>query len=461
MAQDSARPRAAARSQTATYRQSIAGCLEGAIGRYGLSEAELAPWLDRLAPAIARLKEDYRARRLPHLTIPEESADIAEAEAAYARLAQGARAIIFFGTGGSSLGGQTLAQLGGWNIPGTADEAQMQRPRTRFYDNLDGHTLAAALHSFDDLCSARFVVISKSGGTPETLVQALAALAAVKAAGLEKRIPELFLGVTEPKVEGRTNSLRTLFEQHGIPCLDHHPGIGGRFSVFTNVGLLAAIARGLDARAVRAGARAVVDALLAAEGPQGFAPAEGAAVAVALAREKGIRAQVMMPYSDRLGRFAAWFAQLWAESLGKGGQGTAPIACLGPVDQHSQLQLFMDGPHEHLITLVRAPSAGTGPRIDATLANTAGLGYLAGRTAGDLVAAQAEAVPQALARAERPVRTFDLSRLDEASLGALMMHMMLETILAAHLMGVDPFDQPAVELAKAITRERVAAMPKG
>jgi glucose-6-phosphate isomerase len=440
------------------YRQSIAGCLEAAIGRHGLSEAELGRWLDRLAPAIGRLKADYRSRRLPHLAIPEETADIAQIEAAYARLARDANAIVFFGIGGSSLGGQTLAQLAGWNIPGSADAAQKGRPRTRFYDNLDAHTLAASLGSFDDLGAVRFVVISKSGGTPETLVQALAALAAVKEAGLESRIPEMFLGVTEPRVEGKDNVLRTLFEQHAIPLLDHHPGIGGRFSVFTNVGLLPAIARGVDARAVRAGARAVVDALVAAEGPRGFAPAEGAAVAVALARERGIRVQVMMPYSDRLGRFAHWFAQLWAESLGKQGQGTQPVACLGPVDQHSQLQLFMDGPHEHLITVVRAPSAGTGPRIDAGLANAAGLTYLAGRTAGDLVEAQSHAVPQALAQAGRPVRIFDLASLDEASLGALMMHMMLETILAAHLMGVDPFDQPAVELAKVITRERVAAM---
>ncbi len=440
------------------YRQSIAGGLDAAIGPYGLSEAELGRWLDRLTPAVARLKEDYRSRRLPHLTIPEETADIAEAEAAYARLARDAHAIVFFGTGGSSLGGQTLAQLAGWNIPGSADPAQKRRPRTRFYDNLDGHTLAASLGSFDDLAAVRFVVISKSGGTPETLVQALAALAAVQAAGLETRIPELFLGITEARVEGKANGLRTLFEQHGIPLLDHHPGIGGRFSVLTNVGLLPAIARGLDARAVRAGARSVVEALLAAEAPRGLAPAEGAALAVGLAREKGIRVQVMLPYSDRLGRFAHWFAQLWAESLGKNGEGTQPVACLGPVDQHSQLQLFMDGPHEHLITLVRAPSAGTGPRIDAGLANAAGLSYLAGRTAGDLVAAQAEAVPQALARAGRPVRTFDLARLDETSLGALMMHMMVETMLAAHLLGVDPFDQPAVELAKQLTRERVAAL---
>jgi glucose-6-phosphate isomerase len=443
------------RGGAAPYTHSIAGCLDGAIGAHGLSEAELAPWLDRLAPALAGLQQDYRDRRLPLLRIAEDEADIAAAEAAFARLSQGARAVIFFGTGGSGLGGQTLAQLGGWNIPGLADETQKNRPRTRFYDNLDPVTLESALGTFD-LATARFVVTSKSGGTPETLAQALAALAAVRAASLEARIPDLFLGITEPRVAGKANGLRDLFEAQGIPLLEHHPGIGGRFSVLTNVGLLPALARGLDARAVRAGAREVVAAMLGAASPYAFPPAVGAAVAVALARERGVRAQVMMPYTDRLGRFSHWFVQLWAESLGKDGQGTAPIACVGPLDQHSQLQLFMDGPREHLITIVRLPTAGLGPRIPEDLAAAAGVGFLAGKTVGDLVAAQAYAVPEALGKAGRPVRTFDLDRLDESSLGALMMHCMLETILAAHLMGVDPFDQPAVELAKVLTRERVA-----
>ncbi len=167
----------------------------------------------------------------------------------------------------------------------------------------------------------------------------------------------------------------------------------------------------------------------------------------------------MMPYSDRLGRFSHWYAQLWAESLGKGGKGTAPIACVGPLDQHSQLQLFMDGPRDYMINVVRTESAGSGPRLSEALAKSAGLDYLGGRTVGDLVAAQAHALPQALTKAGRPVRVFDLPRLDERALGALMMHLMLETILAARLWGVDPFDQPAVELAKVITRERVAGLP--
>jgi glucose-6-phosphate isomerase len=218
------------------------------------------------------------------------------------------------------------------------------------------------------------------------------------------------------------------------------------------------MARGINVRALRAGARSVVEAMLAAAAPQDCAPAVGAAVAVAMARERGVRAQVMMPYSDRLNRFSHWFVQLWAESLGKHGQGTTPLACLGPVDQHSQLQLFMDGPREHLITIVRAPTLGQGPRLSTDLARVAGLDYLGGKSVGDLIAAQAAAVPEALSRAGRPVRSFDLDRLDEASLGALMMHLMLETILAGRLLGVDPFDQPAVELAKVLTRERVAAL---
>jgi glucose-6-phosphate isomerase len=439
------------------FRQTIAGCLSGAIGEHGLSEAELKHWLERTAAPLRELKDSYRDRTLPLLRIAEDTADLESAERAYAKLVEGARALVFFGIGGSSLGGQALAQLGGWSIPGTADEAQKARPRTRFYDNLDAHTLGAALAAFD-LGTARFVVTSKSGGTPETLVQALAALDAVKRAGLEHRIPELFLGITEPKRDAKPNGLRQLFEAHGITLLDHHTGIGGRFSVLTNVGLLPALARGLNIRALRAGAQRVIEAMLSAPGPQDCAPAVGAALAVGLARERGVRTLVMMPYADRLSRFSHWFVQLWAESLGKHGQGTTPIACLGPVDQHSQLQLFMDGPREHLITVVRAPAAGEGPRLSTALAGVAGLDYLGGKTVGDLVAAQASAVPDALGRAGRPVRIFELARLDEASLGALMMHLMLETILAGRLLGVDPFDQPAVELAKVIARERVAAL---
>jgi glucose-6-phosphate isomerase len=441
--------------QQGTYRQNIAGCLSGVLGARGLDDAVLTSWLDKLAPALAALAGDYRTGRLPLLNIPEETADIDEASAALDRLSKGAETIIFFGTGGSGLGGQTLAQIAGWNISGGACVYDRGRPRTRFFDNLDAATLAGALEG-RDLAKTRFIAISKSGGTTETLVQTITAITTLKNAGLEAKIPELFLGVTEPAMPGKTNGLRALLSSFGVPMLDHHTGIGGRFSCLTNVGLLPAIARGLDAKKIRAGAREVVQAMLAAKHPRDFAPAVGAAIATALAKDKGIRTIVIMPYADRLGRFADWFVQLWAESLGKGGEGTAPIPAIGPVDQHSQLQLFMDGPPEFYLTVIRTKTAGMGPVVDAKMASTAGMAFLAGKSVGDVVDAQAHAVVEALGRAGRPVRTIDVDHLDERTIGALLMHFMIETILAGRLLGIDPFDQPAVELAKILTRERLS-----
>jgi glucose-6-phosphate isomerase len=443
------------RDRSMSLLQSVAGCLEAKIGGAGLSQASLDASLAKLEPRLAALREAYAASTLPFLRVPEWRDDIAAASHALTRLTHGARTLVFFGTGGSSLGGQTLAQLGGWGIPGDDKHGSEARPRTRFYDNLDARTLELALAGLD-LKTTRFIVISKSGGTPETLVQILTAIDAVRKAGLAERIPELFLAVTEPNMAGITNGLRALCESFAIPVLDHDPNIGGRFSGLTNVGLLPALARGLDVVALREGAGSVVDALLAAKQVADFAPAVGAAIAVGLAKERGIRANVMLPYSDRLSRFAAWYVQLWGESLGKQGEGTTPVAALGPVDQHSQLQLYLDGAPQHFITVIREACAGRGPVVPPDLAGLAGAAYLAGRTAGDLVAAQQRAIPEALIAAGRPVRTIDLETLDERALGALMMHFMLETVLAAHLLEVDPFDQPAVESGKILTRRYLA-----
>ncbi|MGE5259921.1 MAG: glucose-6-phosphate isomerase [Actinomycetota bacterium] len=435
--------------------QSVEGCLESNIGARGLPQASLDRNIEALEPRLESLRRAHAEGTLPLLRVSAWRDDIKTAGAAMQKLTHGARTLVFFGTGGSSLGGQTLAQLGGWGIPGDDKHGSEERPRTRFYDNLDARTLELALASLD-LKTARFAVISKSGVTPETLVQVSAAIEAVRQAGLASRIPELFLVVTEPAVKGKANGLRALAEHFSIPALDHDPNIGGRFSGLTNVGLLPALARGLDVVALREGAQTVIDALLHPKSADAFAPAIGAAVAIGLAKECGVRANVMLPYSDRLSRFAAWYVQLWGESLGKEGKGTTPVAALGPVDQHSQLQLYLDGAPQHFITVIRARCEGTGPRVPQDLAKLGGADYLAGHMAGDLVAAQQRAIPEALTRAGRPVRTIDLETLDERALGALMMHFMLETILSAHLLGVDPFDQPAVESGKVLTRRYLA-----
>lgn len=439
------------------YRQDIRGCLAGASGAAGLDDQAFGSWIGVADKALTRLRGIQAEGGLPLLTVADDLSVVDEVEAAYARLSKGAATVIMFGTGGSGLGGQTLAQFGGWNVPGTTTPAQRDRPALRFYDNLDGETLGRVLEGEERLAGYRFVVVSKSGNTPETLSQAIAALSAVRAAGLEDRIPEMFLGITEPGAPGRRNGLRSLFEHFGIPLLDHHTGIGGRFAVLTNVGLLPAIARGLDARKILSGAAAVVRDLKAAESAAAFPAAVGAGVAVGLSKARGIGIEVMMPYADRLGRFAQWYVQLWAESLGKGGEGTTPIACLGPVDQHSQLQLFMDGPRVHQVTFLRVPEAGIGPVIEPDLAAIAGFDEMAGKHVGDLVHAQTRAVPEALLSAGRPVRLIDLVSYDEAGLGAVLMHFMIETILAGFMLELDPFDQPAVELGKTLTREKLAS----
>ncbi len=441
------------------YRQSIEGCLSSRIGEAGLSRDRLGQWLTLTAPRFKALQQQAGAGSFAHFRILDDASGIEEARGAYTALAEGADTIVILGTGGSSLGGQAVAQLGGWSIPGDGGPACTELPRLRFYDNLDARSFMAGLRILD-IPKTRFIAISKSGTTGETLAQTLTAFKYIEDAGHISLIPKLFLGVTEPDKPGVANGLRALFAARGIPMLPHSTEIGGRFSVFTNVGLLPALARGLDVEALREGARSVLNKLKAATTPEEHPAAIGAAVAIGLAKDLGVTNSVMMPYCDRLERFGAWYVQLWAESLGKRGEGTTPIAALGPVDQHSQLQLFMDGPPSHFMTILRI-GAGAGQNeglpIPSALAAEAGAPYLAGRSIGDLVQAQQKAIADAFGEARRPVRTIDIERLDERALGALMMHFMIETILAADLLNVDPFDQPAVELSKRLTRQYLAA----
>ncbi len=192
--------------------------------------------------------------------------------------------------------------------------------------------------------------------------------------------------------------------------------------------------------------------MLAKKPPAEVPAALGAALAVALSESKK-SISVLMAYCDRLERFTHWYVQLWAESLGKDGKGTTPLAALGPVDQHSQVQLFIAGPRDKLFTVVTVDAAGQGPRMDGELAKLAGEPGFAGKTIGDLVAAEGRATAETLAKNGCPVRTLHLPRLDEAALGELLMHFMLETIIAAHLFGIDAFDQPAVEEGKVLAKK--------
>ena len=430
--------------------QSIDSAREQRIGPHGVAEKALNDALGRAEGALEVLRARHADGSLPLLWLPNTHDDLVPIRDTARRLAENATDVVLLGTGGSSLGGQTLAQLAGHAVPGVG--ALRAAPRLHFMDNLDPETYGALLGKLPHT-TTRFVAISKSGGTAETLMQTIAALTAVKAEGLETRIPDIFLGLTEKALPGKTNGLRELLAAHHVPILDHHTGIGGRFSVLSNVGLLPAAMLDLDIAAVREGAGLALAPVLAKKPAAQVPAALGAALAVALAESKGKSISVLMAYADRLERFTHWYVQLWAESLGKNGKGTTPVAALGPVDQHSQAQLFIGGPRDKLFTFVTVAGAGRGPRMEAELAKLAGEPAFGGKTIGDLVAAEGRATAETLVKNGCPVRTIHLPQLNEETLGELLMHFMLETIIAAHLLGVDAFDQPAVEEGKVLAKK--------
>ncbi|HEX3974006.1 MAG TPA: glucose-6-phosphate isomerase, partial [Stellaceae bacterium] len=327
------------------------------------------------------------------------------------------------------------------------------QPRLYFLDNIDPATFESLFAAIDPARTG-VVAISKSGGTAETMSQFAICIEFLRTKLDPDAVGRHTIAITEP----RDNPLRMLAMRLTTPILDHDPGIGGRYSVLSNVGLLPAMLAGLDVAALREGAGETLDAALNATDPRDSAPALGAAIGVALSEKHNIGTTVILPYVDRLAHFGLWFRQLWAESLGKDGKGTTPIRAMGTVDQHSQLQLYLAGPADKMFTLVTSDMAGKGPVVSPDLASDPSLAYLTGKHMGDLMDAEQRATEQAFLRNGRPTRRFHIARLDEKTLGGLLMHFMLETIIAADLFGVNAFDQPAVEEGKVIARQYLGEM---
>ena len=416
-------------------------CFSEALGAHGLDRGRYEALLRSAGDALGLLRDRHKDGLLPLLRLPAARDDLAALQPIAKRYRADFDDVVLVGTGGSSLGGQTLCNLA---APGAG-------PRLHFFDNVDPHSLDALLTALD-LTRTGFLIVSKSGSTAETMSVFLICLEAVRGAVGADTAGQHFTAITEPA----DNVLRRICTAHGIGLLDHDPGVGGRYSVLSLVGLLPAMIAGLDAAAVRDGAADVLAAVLDEAPPEKIEPAIGAAISVGLAQENGISTTVLMPYIDRLKDFGLWFRQLWAESLGKNGKGTTPVNALGTVDQHSQLQLYLDGPRDKMFTVVMLDVAGKGRVVSPQLAGDRDLAYLAGHKLGDLMDAEQRATAQTLIANNRPTRIFRLDALDERVMGALFMHFMLETIIAAHLLGVDPFDQPAVEEGKILTRQYLA-----
>jgi glucose-6-phosphate isomerase len=390
------------------------------------------------APALDWLRQQHSGKTLELLGIPAATADL-KAATKQAATITGMTTVAVLGIGGSSLGGQALTAL-----------RKVTKPYVEFHDNPDPFSWAKALKRFD-LKKTHFVAISKSGGTAETLMQVLTATEALEKLGV-KNLKKHFTIITEP----HQSALADFADSIGAAKLDHPLGVGGRYSVLTMVGLLPAILMGLNVKQLRAGAQEALEQVLNAKAPGDAPAAVGAALHKALADEGRLATTILWPYADDLAVFGGWWRQLWAESLGKNGKGSTPVSVLGPVDQHSQLQLFRDGPGNALFTLMTVDTKGKGAAAPRARAKALKLDYLAGKKLGDLVDAEARATAQTLFKNGRPVRQIHLAKVDEFHMGALMMHFMLETIIMGKLMGVDPFDQPGVEEGKILARQYLA-----
>jgi glucose-6-phosphate isomerase len=359
------------------------------------------------------------------------------------------RDVVVLGIGGSGLGPIALrAALGapGWNLIDA--RARDRRPRLHVLDNVDPASIAALLARLD-LSATLFIVTSKSGGTAETMAQYLVVRGALEAAVLAPAAHLTF--ITDPE----KGALRRIARDEGIPSLAIPPAVGGRFSVLSAVGLLPAALIGIDVHAMLEGAR---DMLARCEG-EAWAqnPAGAYAVLQWLAdTHHGRSGHVFMPYSDALRDFGAWFVQLWAESLGKvrpdgDHVGPTPIAALGATDQHSQVQLFMEGPPDKTVTFLAVTDPSTDLVIPDLHRDHADLAYLGNHQLGELLRAEQRATAGALAARGRFSMTISVERVDAWHVGGLIMLLEVATAFAGELYGVNAFDQPGVELGKRFT----------
>lgn len=430
------------------YEQSIDGCLQATIGDSGLDEATFDHCIKRARAGVDRIRAAHRDGSLPVFQMAEKRDDIPmiEDRAAYHR--ERADTVLVMGTGGASLGGQAFYALADSGFGPSGDS-----PRVVFLDNIDPHTFDHLFRSLD-MSRTDFLLISKSGSTAETMTQALICMEELAQTVDEDQIGDHFTVITEP----RDSALSRLARKWGMVQLPHDPEIGGRFSALSLVGMLPAAIAGLNPVLARQGAEPVIASLLTDYQAD---PAVGAAVQCGLAETRGIKTSVIMPYSDRLGTFGFWYRQLWAESLGKQGEGTVPVRALGTVDQHSQLQLYLDGPRDKSFTMIQTPVASTGRLVRTAIAdNEAGLSYLDRRSMGDLLASMQRATTETLIKNGCPTRVLKLEQVDEAAIGALMMHYMAETVIAADMLGVNAFNQPAVEQGKILARDYMSQIPQ-
>src|SRR5436190_7045440 len=427
--------------ESMTVRVDLNGLLAAAVGGSGLAAEELAG----LEPELARVRDELAARRaagtLAFAGLPDRFDDARRVLDDAAGVGADIDVLVVLGIGGSALGARALVSALG------------ERPGSRrviVADSIDPDDFGALLGQLDARRTL-FNVISKSGETAETMAQFLVVR--------DRLLHEL--GAVDYKhhlivtTDAEKGVLRQIVNDEGFRDLPVPDEVGGRFSVLTAVGLFPAAVAGIDVEELLAGAAHADDRGRAA------APLADPALALAgalflLASRHAKPILVFMAYCERLAETADWFCQLWAESLGKAEDltgrtvewGQTPVRALGAADQHSQLQLYVEGPRDKVILFARVEDHGAAVDLPTTYQDLEGVGYLGGHSLGELLNAEQRATELALAKRGRPSAALDLNTVDAFTLGQLLYLLETATVAVGALAGIDPFGQPGVEEGK-------------
>lgn len=414
----------------------------------GITDAQWTAGAERFRVAFDRVQVQHVAGTLGFIDLPGNDALIAETQTVAHRFGGRVDDVLLLGIGGSALGPIALRSAlrpPHWNeLDATARNGN---PRLHVLDNVDPATIAATLARLA-LARTLVIVISKSGGTVETMAQYLIVREALEAVVGEEAARSQMVFVTDPEV----GALRAIARAEGITTLDIPSNVGGRFSVLTAVGMLPAALIGIDVRALLSGAAECAARCNSSELASN--PAGVFAVLQWLADTKhGAHVHTLMPYADGLREIASWFVQLWAESLGKirpdgTSVGPTPLPAVGATDQHAQVQLFMEGPLNKTVCFIAVDGKAEHGSIPSRHSDRPELAYLGGQTLGQLLDIERQATAGALAARGRLNFTIEVPTVDARTVGALLFLFEMATAYAGELYEVNAFDQPGVELGK-------------
>lgn len=417
-------------------------------------EQEFANYKDTIAQIIASLnqRKDKPGQWLQWMNLGYNEETLWYVKE-YASMVKGRfENILVLGIGGSALGGMALTEAllkPYWNM---LDEEQRDGlPKIFFLDNIDPDSISGLLDVLD-LKKTLVNVITKSGDTAETMSQFM-----IVKDRLEKELGDTYRYNFVATTDKKTGILRQIAEQEGYKTFVVPDDVGGRFSVFSAVGLLPLALVGIDVDSIVNGIKDMDLALKNTDVHENIA-AQNALIHYLMDTKKGKNLSVMMPYSSRLKYVSDWYVQLWAESLGKDKDkdgnavhiGPTPIKALGATDQHSQIQLYNEGPNDKVINFIRVEEFDTTLEIPKIFEYT-GIGYLGGKTINQLINAEADSTKVALADYNRPTITISLSKVDAYNVAQLLYMLEVQTAIAGELYNINTFNQPGVEQAKNYT----------